>query len=148
MYGGSWGGCSFCCFLAFALSFPEIRFFLIDWPIRVSWKETQYHVMLGVWFSNGKEGSDAELWSKQECVGSTACGVLEGRSETAEKSAAMGFLRIVTWSSSSWTAHPSSCLCFTSSSCLWCLGLLHHTGIPQLWALCPRRDTGQEAELG
>jgi len=60
--------------------------------------------------------------------------------------AAVGFLGMVTWSCSSWTAHPSSYLYSASSSCLRCPGLLHHMGTPQLELR--ERDPGLEAELG
>lgn len=99
---------------------------------------------------DGKEGCDAELGSKQEGTGSAACGLLVGRSESEEKLAAVGFHRVVTWSSSSQTAHslPPAFIPALLHAC-GVLGLLCRMDNPQLWSLPLRRRTqGRRQSLG
>lgn len=107
----------------------------MDWPTGV--RERDCGAVLSWSVAQGwREDPCAELRSRQECVGSAACGAQEGRSEPAEKGAAGLVLQQPDRSP---FLLPSSC----PPSFLQCPGTAAPHGHPQLWSLLRRGTRGR-----
>lgn len=88
-----------------------------------------------------REDPCAELRSRQDCVGSAACGAQEGRSEPAEK-----------WAAGLVLQQPDRSPFLLPSSCppwfLQCPGTTAPHGHPQLWSLLRRGTRGRAQTKG